>query len=177
MSDAGLPKITMMISFVAILFAGALAYVIMTWADANAAKAEAQLIIDDEVLVQEEQVAGELKVFEDQLAALKERAGVLVRGKMAVCNNSTGTITVSLLAATYLNDAGEFETFNSEGFGRQLWRIPAGEKQLLTYSQGSTNWDGDVGYYSMWLEAGGQEYPFAGTWPSDSEYCVRWTGA
>ncbi len=173
--DAGLPKITMMISAVAIAFAGILAFLILKWTDSNAAATEARLMIE-ELGTAEDEVSAILNEVEGRLAGLEERSNVLIKGKLSVCNLSTEPVSVSLLAATHLNDQGAFETFNSETLGKGLWRIGPGETQALTYAQGAVTWDGDVSYYAMWLMAGGQEYPYAGTWPADEEFCIRWTG-
>ncbi len=177
-ADAGLPKITMMVSAVAIAFAGILAFVVLRWTDSNAAVKEAQALMETEVAVAEEEIRSVLEEREAVLGSMEERTNVLVNGKLSVCNFSSEPVRVALLAATYITSEGTFETFNSQEFGRGLWGVGPGERQGLTYTQGGVTWGGDVIYYSMWLEAGGQEYPFAGTWPvADAEFCVRWTGA
>lgn len=175
-ADGGLPKVTMLISAVAIIFAGIAAFVIMKWTDARTAAGEARLTIE-ELETAEAEIGAELGQREDRLAELETRSSVLINGKLVICNSSSEPVTVKLLAATYLTSDGAFEVFNSESLGDNLWRIGPGDREELTYSQGSTTWNGDVAYYAMWLLAGSDEYPFAGTWPANPNFCVRWTGA
>lgn len=176
---AGLPKSTMVIAGFAIAMAGLMAFVLLKWSDSRTAAGELGVQIA-EVDAELAQVRPELHTAEGQLAGLEERTGLLAHGKLAVCNFSAETVTVKMVAATWLGEEGEFESFNSTEHGLDLWRIPPGERLVL--DRPASGWDGSATYYSMWLRAQGQEFPFAGTWPpaegdggADGDDCVLWS--
>lgn len=168
----GLPKSTVLVSAVAIAFAGLATFMILKWSDSRAASAELRTQIA-EVEAEAEGIRGDVDSVEQQLGSLAERTSILVRGKLSVCNFSSEVVTVESAAATWLGDDGRYRTFNSTEHGKDLWRVPPGEQTVLELPRAA--WDGSVTYYALWLRVAGQEYPFAGTWPpEEGDDCVLW---
>lgn len=171
-THAGLPKSTMAVAGVAIAMAGLMTFTLVQWSDARTRSAELSAEIA-EIDARLAELRPELVAAEGQLSGLEERTGLLAPGRLAVCNHSGSTVTVKMVAATWLGADGELQTFNSTDHGLDLWRIPAGERLVLERPQ--AGWDGSVTYYSLWLRAQGQEFPFAGTWPpAEGGDCVEW---
>lgn len=171
-AQAGLPKSTMIVSALAIAAAVLMTFVLVQWSDARTKSAELSAEIA-EIDGRLAELRPELAAAEGQLSGLEERTGLLAPGKLAVCNHSASTVTVKMVAATWLGEDGELRTFNSTDHGLDLWRVPAGERQVIERPQ--AGWDGSVTYYALWLRAQGQEFPFAGTWPPDEgNDCVEW---
>jgi hypothetical protein len=105
---------------------------------------------------------------------LEERSSVLWVGTLKVCNSSDRPVTITQLAAIYPDSEGTFQTFNSEEQGHAQWRLAPGEVRELSDPQ--SGWDGSVSFYSLWIRDRGEERPFAGTWPAEAGYCVRYPG-
>lgn len=169
----GLPRPTIVVAAVAIGLAVAMTFVILKWSNARAAAAALRA----EIVEVDAQIAAlrpELTGVEGALGGLEQRAELLDRGKLTVCNYSGDPVTVKMVAATWLDGEGRLTTFNSTDQGLDLWRIPPGERVVLDHPQ--SGWDGSATYYSLWLRVRGQEYPYAGTRSSDGDDCsVTWT--
>lgn len=169
----GLPKSTIVVAGFAIALAGLMTFAILKWSDSRTAATGLRA----EIAEVDAQLAGlrpELTGVEGQLGGLEQRTELLERGKIAICNYSGDQVTVKMVAATWLGEDGKFTTFNSTEKGLDLWKIPAGERVLIDHPQ--SGWDGSATYYSLWLRARGQEYPYAGTWPTGSDDCsIKWT--
>ena len=167
----GLPKATMVTAAIAIVCVGAATFFGMQWKTAlGTAKALRTELIP--ISEQDEALRTELNELKRQFADLQGRTDVLSNGKFEVCNESSKNVTVSKLAATYVDEAGKFRTFNSEGFGSRIWQIVPGERKLLTFDQGDVDWDGSVVYFAAILDG---QYPYAGMWPPTTAGCLRWT--
>lgn len=174
-SHEGLPKATMITAAIAIVFVGAATFFGMQW---KGALAQTQTLRTEmgPVSEQEEALRTELSALQRQYADLQGRTDVLSNGKFEVCNESTSNVTVSKVAATYVDAVGEYQTFNSEPFGSRIWQIIPGERKLLTFAQGNVEWDGSVAYFAALLRGpDGQSYPYAGMWPPNAAGCLRWT--
>ena len=167
----GLPKSTVVVAGFAIAMAGVMTFLILKWSDSRTASTLLREQIA-EVEVQIEALRPQLEVVEGDLGGLEERTQLLDRGKLAVCNYSGDTVTIKVVSTTWFGDDGEFKTFNSAEKGLDLWKIPAGERMVLTHP--ASGWDGSVTYYALWLRALGEEYPFAGPWPPGEDDCVLW---
>ncbi len=168
--DAGLPKSTILASGLVILFAGAATFMILQWSGSRSHTAELRTQLAESTTL-EAQVHSELDPLERELGGIHGRTDQLNPGKLAICNHSSQPIVVARLAATYLGPDEKFETFNSEAFGRDLWRLGPGDRKELAHSP--AGWDGSVTYYAMWLRKGGDEYPYGGMWPAaQPDFCV-----
>lgn len=169
---AGLPKSTMVASVLVIVFAGVATYTILMWSGArtHTAAMRAELV---EVSTLETQVHAELDPLEQELGQIRGRTDQLNPGKLTFCNQSAQPVSISMLAATWLDANEKFQTFTSEPFGRDLFRVGPRERQVLSFPRG--NWDGSVTYYALWVRTGSGEYPLAGTWPADPNHCLNWT--
>jgi hypothetical protein len=168
----GLPKSTIVVAGFAIALAGLMTFMILKWSDSRTAATGLRA----EIAELDGQIAAlrpELTGAEGQLGGLEQRTELLSRGKIAICNYSGDQVTVKMVAATWLGEDGTFTTFNSAEKGLDLWRIPAGDRALIDHPL--SGWDGSATYYSLWLRVGGQEYPYAGTWPTGSDDCsITW---
>jgi len=174
-SHPGLAKSTVMAAMVAIVFVVAATFFGMQLSGAG--KNIALLTTEIATISEEEEaLTAELTALQRQHAELKGRTDVLYNGSFQVCNESNRDIRVAAVAATYLNQEGGFETFNSQPYGTRLWTIEPGQRKSLTFEQGNVAWDGSVTYYAALLRAAdGQEYPYAGMWPPNDAGCMRWT--
>ena len=124
----------------------------------------------------EAELKSQLDALQAEYRELQGRTDVLSNGRFEICNESSGKVTVTRLAATYVTESGDFETFNSEPFGSRIWELVPGERKALTFEQGNVTWDGSVVYYAAMLRGpDGQTYPFAGMWPPNAAGCFRWT--
>jgi hypothetical protein len=168
----GLPKSTMIASVGVILFAGVATYMILQWSGSRSHTAALRVELAEATAL-EVQVHSELDPLEAELASTHGRTDQLNPGKLTFCNQTNRPITITMLAATWLDANEEFQTFSSEAFGRDLFRVGAKERQVLSFARG--NWDGSVTYYALWVRTGSGEYPLAGTWPSDPSHCLNWT--
>lgn len=169
----GLPKSTIVVAGFAIALAVLMTFMILKWNEsrATAAALRAQIAELDTQLAA---LRPELTGVEGQLGGLEQRTELLERGKIAICNYSGDQVTVKMVAATWLGADGSFTTFNSTDKGLDLWKIPPGERVLIDHPQ--SGWDGAATYYALWLRVRGQEYPYAGTWPTGSDDCsITWT--
>lgn len=169
----GLPKSTIVVAGVAIALAGLATFAVLKWSDSKAAAVE----LSAEIATLDEEAAGirgELESVEGELTGVEQRTSVLKRGKMAICNFSGAPVVVEKVAATWMDDAGEYHTFNSGDHGQDLWRVePGGQRLALDHP--ASGWDGSVSYYAAWLRVGGDQFPFAGPWPPPGEDdCLRW---
>lgn len=171
---AGLPRSTVMVAAVAILFAGLMTFFILKWAGARTATQDAKAQMAD-LQPKAQELTTNLAAVQGQLDKLKGQTNVLTRGKFKVCNRSHDAIVVVYLAATYLDEQGNFQTFNSSEYGKDLWRLEAGQIQELNYLRG--DWDGSVTYYAAEIHAGNNDYLYAGAWPLDEDFCILWSGA
>lgn len=172
----GLPKATMMVSFVAILIAAGATFLAMQWTGTRTESAQIQQQLD-EITVQETQVSQELGDLRGQLTELQRRTNVLGTGTFVFCNNGDTTVTIKHLSSTFLSPAGAFETFSTEAYGEDLWEVPAGSRVDLDFGDGAI-WDGSVTYYSVVLEVEGSQYPFSGFWkPEQTECVLSWPSA
>lgn len=171
-SDVGLPRPTMIAAAVAILLIGAFAFLVVTWGNARAVGAEVTTQLTELNAVLEEKRA-ELDPLKRQLTTLQGQTDMFARGKMCVTNTLTDApVTIEKLAVVYLDDNGDFQTFNSGVYGDDLWTIgPGRARQELSYPRGG--WDGSVTYFAMWIEAQGDDGPQARVWPLDPEFCVQ----
>jgi|GEM_PF-4060205 len=169
----GLPKSTIVVAGAAIVLAGLATFVILRWSQSRAAAVEVQAEID----TVEEEAAGvraDLESVEGDLSGVEERTSVLKRGKLKICNFSGAPVVVAKAAATWMDDAGEYHTFNSSDHGQDLWRVPPGGEEVVL-DHPASGWDGEVSYYAVWLRVNGDEFPFAGPWPPPGETdCLRW---
>ena len=170
-SHEGLPKATMITAAIAIACIGAATFFGMQWKGAMAT-AEALRTELVPVSEQHETLSAELDALQKQHRELQGRTDVLANGTFEVCNESTNTVTVSKLAATYVDADGDYQTFNSEGFGSRIWQVVPGERKQLTFEQGDVVWDGSVVYFAAILDG---QYPYAGMWPPTTAGCLRWT--
>ena len=168
---AGLPRSTLVVAAVAIVFVGLATFFLLKWTGsrdaATALRTEIQEVSDQEAGLREE-----LEPLATQYDRLKGRTDVLWVGKLSVCNTSSETITISRLASVYLAEDGTYATFNSEEIGRNLWRLGPGEVRELSYP--AAGWDGSVTYYSLWVN---DVTPYAGPWPLKAGHCIRHTGS
>lgn len=170
--DGGLPKSTIWASSLVVLFAGVATFMILQWSGSRAHTAALRVELV-EVNALDAQVHGELDPLEQELAGIRGKTDRLNPGKLTFCNQSRSRVTIAKLAATWLDAEEEFQTFNSEAFGRNLFRVDPGERKVLSHAGG--NWDGWVTYYSLWVRSASGEYPLAGTWPADPDHCLNWT--
>lgn len=175
MSQQGLPKSTIVVAAVAIALAGLAAFVVLKWSDSRAAASE----LTTRIAEIDEEAAGvrsELESVEGELSGVEQRTGVLKRGKMQICNFSGAQVVVESVAATWMDDQGEYHTFNSTDHGLDLWRVESGQRLALDHPE--SGWDGSVSYYAVWVrEKGGGQLPYAGPWPPPGgDDCLRLTG-
>ena len=170
-SEGGLPKATFLAAIATIGLVGTMAFFIITWNQRRAAAATLrQEIADLDVTIAEREA--ELAPETRRLTALRGQTDLFSRGRMCVLNPSSDQrVTVSKLAIVYLDEAGGFQTFNSELVGSVRWTVEPGHQRFLDHL--GSGWDGAVTYFALWYEVGGQEYPLAQPWPLDPEHCVR----
>ena len=172
----GLPKATIMVSFVTILIAGAATFLAMQWQGSRTASQALQKQLDEEILPEETVVSQELGALRTQLTDLQNQASILETGEFYFCNNDEVPVTIKHLATTFLNSAGEFETFSTEEYGEDLWEIQPRSRVKLDFGRGAI-WDGSVTYYSLILEIGdedgeSEQIPFSGYWKPEQTECV-----
>jgi hypothetical protein len=172
----GLPKATIMVSFVTILTAGVATFLAMQWSGSRAASQTVNQQLESEVIPLETEVSQELGILRGQLTDLQTQASVLGSGPFYFCNNDDVPVTIKHLASTFLNSSGEFETFSTEEYGENLWEVPARTQVKLDFGRGAI-WDGSVTYYSLILEKdneGGDraQIPFSGYWKPEHTECV-----
>lgn len=174
-SHEGLPKATVISALAAIVFVVAATFFGMQWSGARNQAATLETEIAN-ISEREAELTTELDALQAEYRELQGRTDILANGSFEICNESSSEVTVSRLAATYVNADGGFETFNSEPYGSRLWQIVPGERKSLTFEQGDVAWDGSVVYYAAELRGpDGQTYPFAGMWPPNAAGCFRWT--
>ena len=177
----GLPKATIMVSFVTILIAGAATFLAMQWSGSRATSQQLQKQLD-ELTAQENQVSQELGDLRGQYTGLENRASVLGTGTFVFCNNSDETVTIKHLASTWLDANGEFKTFSTEEYGKDLWVIRPNSRVTLDFGRGAI-WDGSVTYYSLILERTNErreteQIPFSGYWKAEQTECTQsWPAA
>lgn len=172
----GLPKATIMVSFVTILTAAVATFLAMQWTGSRATSDQLRQQLD-EVTLQETQISQELGDLRGQLTDLQRRTNVLGTGSFVFCNNGDTKVTIKHLSSTFLNPAGEFETFSTEAYGEDLWEVASGSTMKLNFGDGAI-WDGSVTYYSVVLEVDGSQYPFSGFWKPEQTDCVlSWPSA
>ena len=172
----GLPKATIMVSFATILIAALATFLAMQWTGSRAASDQLQQQLD-EITQQETVIDQELGELQSQWSDLQERTDVLGTGSFVFCNNGDTTVTIKHLSSTFLNPAGEFETFSTEAYGEDLWEVASSSKIDLDFGNGAI-WDGSVTYYSVVLEVDGAQYPFSGFWQPEQTDCVlSWPSA
>ena len=168
---AGLPRSTVLVSFGTIVLIGALAFFVVSWSNARtqAATLSGELAAVEATLQEkQEEIAPERR----KLETLQTQTDLFARGKMCVLNASSDQkVTIRKLAIVYLDDAGGFQTFNSDTAGGVQWTIEPGHREHLDYPRGG--WDGSVTYFAMWYSVGGNEFPMAEAWPLDPEHCAR----
>lgn len=172
----GLPKATIMVSFVAILTAAAATFLAMQWSGSRATSQTLNQQLEDEVIPLETEVSKELGALRTQLTDLQAQASVLGSGPFYFCNNDDVPVTIKHLSSTFLNSAGEFETFSTEEYGEDLWEVPPRTKVKLDFGRGAI-WDGSVTYYSLILEKASEDgdraqIPFSGYWKPEHTECV-----
>jgi len=180
----GLPKVTITVSFVTILIAGAATFLAMQWSGTRAASQAVNQQLEEEVIPLETQVSQELGTLRSQLTDLQTQASILGTGSFHFCNNDEVPVTIKHLSATYLNSAGEYETFSTEEYGENLWEVPPRTRVKLDFGRGAI-WDGSVTYYSLILELGDEDeqgdreqIPFSGYWkPEQTECVLSWPSA
>ena len=173
MSQQGLPKSTIVVAGVAIALAGLATFVVLKWSDSRTAAGELTTRIA-EVDAEAAGVRDELESVEGELSGVEQRTSVLKRGKLQICHSSGAPVVVEKGAATWMDDEGEYRTFNSTEHGQDLWRVePGGERLALEHP--ASGWDGAVSYYAVWLRVNGDQFPFAGPWPPPGgDDCLRW---
>ena len=174
-SHEGLPSSTVILALLCVAFVGGATFLTMRWTGAqkNTVKLRDSIVLLTE---EEAELTEQATLVRTQYKELKGRTDVLYNGKMEICNESTRDVRISKIAATFLNDNGDFETFNSEPYGTRIWTVIPGERKELSFLQGNVAWDGSVVYYSALLRgADGQEYPFGGMWPPNDSKCLKWT--
>lgn len=167
----GLPRSTTLVSFGAIVLIGVLAFFIVSWSNkrTQAATLRDEIAGFDTALAEKR---AELAPLERQHQALQGQTDLFARGKMCVLNPSSDRqATITKLAVVYLDESGQFQTFNSDAAGDATWAIAPGHTELLRHER--SGWDGSVTYYALWYSVGGQEFPLAGPWPLDPEHCAR----
>lgn len=112
MSQQGLPKSTIVVAGVAIALAGLATFVVLKWSDSRTAAGELTTRIA-EVDAEAAGVRDELESVEGELSGVEQRTSVLKRGKLQICNFSGAPVVVEKVAATWMDDEGEYRTFNS----------------------------------------------------------------
>lgn len=174
----GLPKATIMVSFVTILIAGTATFLAMQWTGSRAASQAVSEQLEGEVIPLETEVSQELGALRTQLTDLQTQASILGTGKFHFCNNDDIPVTIKHLSATFLDSAGKFETFSTEEYGENLWEVPPRTRVVLDFGRGAI-WDGSVTYYSLILEMGEadedgdrEQIPFSGYWKPEQTECV-----
>lgn len=172
----GLPKATIVVSFVTILIAAVATFLAMQWTGSGAASDQLQQQLD-EITLQETQISQELGDLRSQWTDLQTKTNVLGTGSFVFCNNGDSKVTIKHLSSTFLNPSGAFETFSTEAYGEDLWEVASSSKLKLDFGDGAV-WDGSVTYYSVVLEVDGAQYPFSGFWKPEQTDCVlSWPSA
>jgi hypothetical protein len=171
-SAQGLPRSTVAVSAVAILFAGLGTFVLMQWTGSRTRAGELRAAIE-QATARETELRSQADPLAEQYERLKGRTDLLWTGKLKVCNSTDDEVVVSPLAAVYLAEDGSFVTFNSSDHGSDLWRLAPGEVRELSFPD--AGWDGSVSYYSLWIKGSHGEVPYAGAWPVEAGFCVRHT--
>jgi hypothetical protein len=167
----GLPRSTILAASVSIGLIGVFAYFVVTWGNrrTEAATLRDEIAAIDTTL---EEKGAELAPQRRQLETLQSQTDLFARGKMCVFNpSSSERVTIQHLAVVYMDEGGQFQSFNSDSAGGLTWTMDPGHRENL--SRMDSGWDGSVTYYAMWLRVGTREFPIAAPWPLDPEHCVR----
>ncbi|MGH9464372.1 MAG: hypothetical protein ACRD0X_01915, partial [Thermoanaerobaculia bacterium] len=100
-----------------------------------------------------------LPVAQKELEALKAgRAPLLENKEFKVCNLSSRELVVGWVHATWLNDEGELESFDSAFHDYPTWRIPPGGTGKFEFVSGDqVLWDGSAVFFSVLLDYAGFE--------------------
>ncbi len=172
-SGVGLPASTRWVSVVTILLAVLAVFFLIQWQSSKGAVADLREEVAELEGVEGE-VRGELEGSERSLGQLERQVRVLEPGRFDFCNRSTESVTIKGLTSSYLTEDNTIRTFASSRLRTPWSTVEAGERQPLR----ATGWDGEVTFYSLWLEVSGQDFVLSGTWPPEGDpSCVSWPPA
>jgi hypothetical protein len=122
----------------------------------------------------------------EQLAQEHSRAAAFARDRLslpparplAVCNDSSLPITISVLAAVYPGPRGTFVTYNSASDNWRSWTIPPGSVERFPDSGAAAGaWDHSAIFFSLDVKVGDMQRLFAGTSGDLADGCFHITTA
>lgn len=169
----GLPRSTMLVSMATIFLAVLAVFFLIQWQSSKSAVAELREEVADLESV-EGDARGEFEESSRSLEELSRQVEVLHSGSFEFCNRSSQPVTVKGLTSSYLTENNTIRTFASSRLRTPWSTVEAGQREKFR----ATGWDGEVTFYSIWLDVAGQDYVLSGAWPPEGDpSCVSWPPA
>jgi hypothetical protein len=156
--DGGLPRSTIVVGVVAVIFAAALSFVVLGWYQASTALATLQQSGD--------KLLQTAKGLQAQATANEQ---LFYADRLRVRNGSSKAVRITAAAFVYRDASGAMKLAHSGNFNYPTWEIkPGSTVQLDADMARGRLWDGPVVYYAFLVEYPGVEsFLKAGVWAQD----------